>query len=120
MVSGGGTDAFIFVLALCFDARDIEFDKRDNLKTIPILYGIPGTELLYKITCALFLLLTIIHYFILSHYWGIGIAMMASIIITYFVVAKTYPRKSDYYYMFIVDGMMILQFLLTFILAGIR
>src|SRR6185503_17099335 len=30
---------FIFILALSFDARDVEFDRKDNLKTIPIVYG---------------------------------------------------------------------------------
>src|SRR6185295_8040916 len=40
---------FIFILALSFDARDVEFDRKDNLKTIPIVYGEEKTTQLYKI-----------------------------------------------------------------------
>jgi hypothetical protein len=49
--------------------------------------------------------------------WSIGIAMIVSIILTYLAVIKTYPRKSDYYYMFIVDGMMMAQFLLMWVIT---
>jgi 4-hydroxybenzoate polyprenyltransferase len=111
---------FIFLLALCFDARDVDFDKKDNMKTIPMLYGIERTELLYKVVSVLFFVIISLHYFLLDHYWGIGIAMAVSIVITYFTVAKTHPRKSDYYYMFIVDGMMVGQFVLVWMLAGIK
>ena len=111
---------FIFLLAMCFDARDIEFDARDHLKTIPIRYGIRKTETLYKVTALLFFILTTLHYIVLEHRYGIGIAMTLSIVVTYLVVFRTYPRKSDYYYMFLVDGMMIVQFLLTWLLAGIK
>lgn len=108
---------FIFILALCFDARDVEFDRRDNLKTIPIRYGPESISLFYKILCAVFIVIVSLHYFVLTRLWGIGVAMIVSIILTYFTVIKTYPRKSDYYYMFIVDGMMMAQFLLMWVMA---
>ncbi len=105
---------FIFLLALCFDARDIDFDKKENLKTIPIRYGMGSTENLYKIIALAVVLTTSYHYFIISPNLRIGAAMICSILFTYFIVAKTSPRKSDYYYLFLVDGMMIVQFLLTY------
>jgi 1,4-dihydroxy-2-naphthoate octaprenyltransferase len=110
---------FIFILALCFDARDVEFDGRDNLKTIPIRYGPESISLFYKILCAVFIVIVCLHYFVLTHLWGIGVVMIVSIILTYLTVIKTYPRKSDYYYMFIVDGMMMAQFLLMWIMVHV-
>ncbi len=111
---------FIFLLALCFDVRDMDFDTKENLKTIPIRYGIRQTQKLYKIVTLAFMLITSLHCFILRSSWGIGTAMILSIICTYFIVAKTSPRKSDYYYLFLVDGMMIIQFLFIWIASGIR
>ena len=111
---------FIFILALCFDARDITFDVKDELRTIPIVYGLDRTKQFYKILSAFFFVITFIHYILLGHRWAEGIAMTISIALTYYVVSKTHPkRKSDYYYMFIADGMMLAQFLLTWVLSVI-
>jgi len=107
---------FIFILALSFDARDVEFDRKDNLKTIPIVYGEEKTRQLYGIFSILFLIIIIIHYIIIAHRWETGIAMTISCALTYFIVTKSPPRKSDYYYMFLVDGMMLVQFLLVWML----
>ncbi len=104
---------FIFILALCFDSRDVEFDKRNNLKTIPIVYGKEKTSRLYKIFTAVFILLCILHYFILTFQFVTGAAMVMSGVLTYFMVSRTQPRRSDYYYIFFVDGMMIAQFILV-------
>jgi len=111
---------FIFILALCFDARDVEFDRRDSLKTIPIVYGEERTRQMVRIFCSLFFIITLVHYIILDHYWGTGAAMLISILLTYFLVMRTFPRRSDYYYMFLIDGMMMVQFLLTALLARIH
>ncbi|MEO6167058.1 MAG: hypothetical protein ABIO46_07590 [Chitinophagales bacterium] len=110
---------FIFLLALCFDARDIEFDTRDGLKTIPIRYGTAFTQTLYKIIIAAFVVVAIINYIILDSNYGIGIAMIISGCVSFIVISKTQQRKSDYYYIFLVDGMMVLQFFLVTIFSGI-
>ena len=110
---------FIFILALCFDARDVEFDRSDHLKTIPIVYGAKKTMALYKIFSILFLVITFIHYVIMVHQWKTEIAMVVSCALTYILVSRTNPRRSDYYYMFGVDGMMLVQFLLTWLLSRI-
>lgn len=103
---------FVFLIALCFDARDIEFDSREGLKTIPILYGTAFTQHLYKGISAALVVVAGIHYFLLIHDYGTGIAMILSSGVTYLVISHTKSKQSDYYYIFFVDGMMILQFLL--------
>ncbi len=104
---------FIFLIAVCFDARDIAFDAKDELKTIPIRYGMAFTQKLYKYISILFALVCTLHYFLLEQRFGVGLAMLLSAWATYFVVSKTNPRRSDYYYIFVVDGMLVLQFLLV-------
>lgn len=115
-----GRMLFIFILALCFDARDVDFDRKDDLVTIPIRYGEKITMDLYKTASAALLLVVVMHYIVLDHYWGIGIAMVASTALTYYVVTKTFPRRSDYYYIFFVDGLMIAQFLFVWILSSFK
>jgi len=104
---------FIFILALCFDARDVIFDARDSIKTIPIVYGVETTNRLYRVLAIIFLALCLIHYLLLQTEWGIALAMTVSSLTTYFIVLRTQPRRNDYYYMFLADGMMLLQFLLA-------
>ena len=108
---------FIFLIALCFDARDVAFDSREGLRTIPILYGPVVTQHLYKGITAALVMVAAIHYFILSHDYGIGIAMILSAAITYLVISRTNSKQSDYFYILFVDGMMILQFLLVALMA---
>lgn len=107
---------FIFLIAVCFDARDIAFDKKDELKTIPIRYGMIFTQKLYKFVSILFALVCGVHYFLLEQRIGVGMAMLLSAAVTYFVISRTNPRRSDYYYLFVVDGMLVLQFLLVALL----
>ncbi|MEP7128314.1 MAG: UbiA family prenyltransferase [Chitinophagales bacterium] len=110
---------FIFMVALCFDARDIEFDRKEGLKTIPIRYGPAAIEKLYMVISGLLILVSGIHYFVLAHYYGTGVAMIVSTCITYLVISRTRTKQSDFYYLFLVDGMMILQFLLVLLLDRI-
>ncbi|MBA3649497.1 MAG: hypothetical protein H0W62_13260 [Chitinophagales bacterium] len=111
---------FIFILALCFDARDVHFDVKDHLKTIPVLLGSKGTRVLYRISAVVFIGITAIHYVVLHHSRGLAIAMAASICFTYIIVERALPRRSDYYYLFLVDGMMITQFLFTISLCQLQ
>ncbi len=110
---------FIFIIALCFDARDVEFDSKEGLKTIPILYGPVFTQHLYKGLSAMLIIMAVIHYVLLLQDYATGLAMILSAGITYFVVQRTSSKQSDYYYIFIVDGMMILQFLLIALLSAL-
>lgn len=110
---------YIFMLALCFDARDVAFDAREGLKTIPIRYGPIITQRLYQLISIVLILTAGIHYFILTKSYGTGIAMILSTGITYLVIAGTGRYKSDYYYIFMVDGMMVLQFLLIALLNAL-
>lgn len=104
---------FVFLIAVCFDARDMEYDRKEGLSTIPIRFGMPFTLKLYSIICILFILVSVVHYMMLNHRIGTGLAMILSGGITYLIISRTYPRRSDYYYLFAVDGMLLLQFVLV-------
>ncbi len=104
---------FIFILALCFDSRDVMFDLKENLKTIPIIYGSKKVKRLYLILTTAFIVISCFHYGLLLNHYLTATAMTISALLTLFLVSQTQPRRSDYYYMYLIDGMMIAQFLLT-------
>lgn len=107
---------FILPLALCFDARDILFDKAEGLNTIPIKIGLEKMPRLYVQLLAAFVIASMLQFgFLPAFRPGVLLALIASAFITYRMVIKTIPRKSDLYYTFGVDGMMILQFLLVWL-----
>ncbi len=111
---------FIFILALAFDARDVEFDLKDEIKTIPIVYGLKKTKEFFKILSIAFFAIAVLHYFFLDQYWGIGIGMLVCIAVTYYVLMNSIPKRSDYYYLFYVDGLMALQFILVWMFAWLK
>jgi 4-hydroxybenzoate polyprenyltransferase len=104
---------FIFTLALCFDARDVIYDEREGVRTIPVVFGDGLTMRLYGILTISFVTLSLIHFLLLHWQPAMGIAMSLSAAATYVVVTRAKSNGNDYYYMFLADGMMILQFLLA-------
>jgi 4-hydroxybenzoate polyprenyltransferase len=111
---------FIFTLALCFDARDVIYDEREGVRTIPVVFGEGLTMRLYGILTISFVTLSLIHFLLLHWQPAMGIAMSLSAAATYLVVTRAKSKGNDYYYMFLADGMMILQFLLAAAAAWIH
>ncbi|UKJ07383.1 UbiA family prenyltransferase [Solitalea lacus] len=101
----------VFCLAIIFDIRDIETDRYSHLKTIANQLGpIKAKRLCY--------LLLIIHIGLITMYdlpVGINIflSLLAFLSIVAYLIYKSYPVKSDYFYLFWVDGMFVLQYLLV-------
>ena len=109
---------FIAAITLPFDIKDIETDRAWGLKTLPALLGVKGAVML-----SLFFLLV---YLLLlqgirqpdqpaSFYGLLATALLAAVLI----LSSTRQRKV-YFYLFVFDGILILQPLLVlcFRLAG--
>ncbi len=102
---------FVFAITLPFDIRDMEIEKANGVKTIPALIGA-------KNSIYLGLLLLLI--------WGLGnyylypmytaSLMLGLGLITGMVIAFSYPRKADWYYTGLLDGMMLLQGLFVYLM----
>ncbi len=104
---------FIFAITLPFDIRDLKIDKDINTRTIPALIGTPKT--LQLVLCILLgaWLLASLNYWLFGVYDEIGlIALGISISSTYIFVKIATRQEHDYYYTGLIDGTMILQFLL--------
>ena len=89
---------FVFAITIPFDIRDLEFDH-SNKKTIPQVFGKKAAVF---ISCFL-LLLTGLLYVYSGNYGLIGLCMIAMVL-----VLLSFLQKPDWYYLLIIDGLLIL------------
>jgi 4-hydroxybenzoate polyprenyltransferase len=113
-----GRSLFILNLGLCFDARDMYYDVKEKIKTVPIAIGISKTRRLYMILCVIIIAVYTLNFLVLNNDLGIFTGLVLSNLVATFIIYNTVPRRSDYYYIFLVDGMMFLQFF--FVWIGIK
>ncbi|HET7818843.1 MAG TPA: UbiA family prenyltransferase [Bacteroidia bacterium] len=103
---------FIFAITIPFDIRDIEVDKQNRLKTLPLILGVKNSWLLSYILLSLFLLIAIFHYTIYNN-GIILISFVISALTTYFFLSLNKFKKLTYYHYGILDGTMFLQGILV-------
>lgn len=103
----------ILFIVLSFDLRDIEFDKREGVKTIPVLLGEEKIKKLYIVLLVIGILTSILHYAILIHATDLLAARIINLLITYYIVSNKKWKRSEMYFAFFVDGCLLFQFLLT-------
>lgn len=104
---------FIFAITLPFDIRDLKIDKDINTRTIPALIGTPRTLQLAILILVGAWLLAFANYWFFDVYSLVNlVALGISIISTYIFIRVAIRQEHDYYYTGLLDGTMILQFLL--------
>jgi hypothetical protein len=101
---------FLFALAIIFDVRDLSFDFKD-IRTIPGVLGSIKTKLLS------FTLLLIASMLVCIHYKDLCLvsAFILSFIIASFLIYKARPDSGEYYFLLLIDGAMVFQFMLVFL-----
>ncbi|MCO4293476.1 UbiA family prenyltransferase [Solitalea sp. MAHUQ-68] len=100
----------VFCLAVIFDIRDIEADLSNGLKTIANVLGPAKAKMLcYVLIIAHSLLITL---YDLPLHPSIYLALVIFLLIVAWFIYRSFPKKSDYFYLFWVDGMFVLQYLL--------
>ena len=108
-------EKFLYILAITlpFDIRDLKHDKTINLKTIPLAIGVKPT-----IAIALILLLlslaTVLVFYQLTFY--AKCIYLFFYLISAILIFFSYKKRSDFYYLLFIDGLMILPAILLTIL----
>lgn len=95
---------FIFAITLPFDARDLEVDRSNSVKTIPSVLGL---ERSYNISYLSMLLVIccVITLFVLGIYTSTTCAALGlSYLLTMIVIRYSKGKKDDYYYSGLLDG----------------
>ena len=100
---------FIFALTIPFDIRDMDWDARTNVKTIPLSMGIQKAKLLSILS----LLISVFIIIVLkkqSVYSLINtLALLLSYAVSIFVIMCTQKDRNDYFFYGLTDGMLIFQ-----------
>ena len=109
---------FVFMIMLCllFDIRDIEIDRQENITTLAVFLGKKKSYLLAYNFLIFFVILSFFQFFYFGDK-GVLIAMLLSAAATFFTVELTKKINSDFVYLFGIDGMMLLQAILVYLLS---
>lgn len=105
---------FVFAITIPFDIRDMNVDKKGSLKTIPLKIGERKSVIYAVRLIIIFIIISLVHYLLINQFF-IAVALMISGIITIFCITSKKIRNLQYYHYGILDGMMILQTILTII-----
>ena len=97
---------FIIAITLPFDVRDLKFDEKTNLKTIPRLIGVKGTILFAE----LLLVGSITLLYILLpnpiHFYGLLIGHL----ITMFLILFTAEKRTELFFAGLVEGTVLILY----------
>ncbi|MEP6952358.1 MAG: UbiA family prenyltransferase [Ginsengibacter sp.] len=107
---------FLFVLCLLFDIRDIEIDRKENIKTLAVFLGKEKSYLFAYCFLIIFIILSFLQFFYFDDI-RVLIAMLLSAAATFFVIELTKKTNSDFVYLAGIDGMMLLQAMLVYLLG---
>ena len=104
---------FILAIALPFDIRDMETDKRQGIKTLPTVIGEKRTKLLAIILLVLFCLLCVGQVLISQEREQVkNVAYIVSGIVSIAMIALVDRNKNELFFSFWIEGLMLLQFIL--------
>ena len=111
--------AFIFAITLPFDIRDLKIDAHIDVKTIPAIIGIAKTKRLGAFSLFLVCLLAGGNWYLGVYSTGNLLAIALSCLSTLFLINYSDQTDEDYFFTGLMDGTMILQFLLVFFLLNL-
>jgi 4-hydroxybenzoate polyprenyltransferase len=102
---------FVFAITLPFDIRDLKVDEFNQVKTIPSVLGINRTLLLAMGLLDIFWIICYFSYD-LNVFW----AMLATALFTALLIYQSPKQQHDYYFTGFLDGTMILQPVLVYLM----
>ena len=106
---------FIFVITIPFDIRDLKVDNYNAVMTLPAKIGLKKAIQLGYILLSFFLALAFINFYLGTYSIPDVLALSFSAIFTAIFLSRSHPDQHDYFYSGMMDGTMILQFLLVWV-----
>ncbi len=99
---------FIFILCLAFDIRDVVSDRKEGIHTVPVSIGRKWSYWLVNVLLVLYVGISFWQFRSTGRFMHFN-AMVASVLVTYFVIDYSKKNHTDLFYLAAVDGMMMLQ-----------
>lgn len=116
---------FILALAIVYDIRDFKQDSRNNLHTLPVTIGISKSKFIALLSLLVFVILIMLHESVITEQhpfaWNtLNVAFYFSILITAIIVLLARLESKKYYYALLLDGTMIMQFIIVLLTLKIK
>jgi len=108
---------FIFVLAIPFDIRDINYDKRNGVNTIPVLLGVKGAITVCFNVLLIFITVAWFHNVLAGLKVSYALALSISAIEVACFTWFSKPERPNLFFPLAIESSMILQWLLIFCMA---
>ncbi len=105
----------IMMVALAFDVRDMEYDRKDEVITIPVRYGLIRVRKLMIVLMVMCILMGLLHALFIAPFSMAAVLMsQAAPALAYFVITVSYRYPIDLVYVILVDGILCFEFLLYY------
>ena len=104
---------FIFAITLPFDIRDLKVDAHNQVQTIPAVIGVSKTKLLASGVLVIAFFVSVMLWWSGVYDVGVLLALLVSYFSTSYFIYLSDKIKHDYFYTGLMDGTMVLQFLLV-------
>jgi 4-hydroxybenzoate polyprenyltransferase len=108
---------FFLIYAICipFDYRDREDDKSDGIRSMITLFDESGIDKLFALSILFFGIFTLLLLLYGFSFWQVALLLVPGIVMA---ALYDYSKRhfSDYFYYFVLDGLMMLSALLMLIL----
>jgi len=99
---------FIFPLCIIYNVRDIEADRKAGIRTFPVVYGVKATIAVCLISLVLFSSLVILSF----SFSDVKTGFLFSAVVSAVLLLLASEKRSEYYYTFWIDGMILLKVIL--------
>ncbi len=109
---------FIFAITLPFDIRDLEVDAHSQVGTLPARLGLKRSLRLAWWSLAAAIGLAVLIYSMGLYSAKVLLAIIITYALTAILIAYAHPKRHDYYYSGLMDGTMLGQFLVVYLLHG--
>ncbi len=108
--------SFLFVLAItmAFDIKDMEEDKQNGLDTLPLVIGVSNTKLIAQAVLFLLLSINTAEYLFFQIPFTNMIDINLSVLLAIVIVQLAEEETADWWYYFVLDGLMIAQFMMVY------
>lgn len=115
------TNRFFLIYAICilFDLKDKEYDIRRGIKSIITILDDKKVELLFYICIILFFISSLVFY-IFRNSGSVVLTLITPGALLLFLFQRSKETKSDYWFSFVLDGIMTLSPVLYLLVIGIK
>ncbi len=112
---------FFLIYAICilFDLKDKEYDIRRGIKSIITILDDKKVELLFYICIILFFISSLVFY-IFRNSGSVVLTLITPGALLLFLFQRSKETKSDYWFSFVLDGIMTLSPVLYLLVIGIK